>query len=308
MKKLCLAVLFCMLGMADAYAMLYSKSMYKTSCLPEMKEFRADVKEFLVESNDWDWRRIAKNYGLYELNVHTTQKKPQSYEETCVIDSIEYKMKFTPVFVRSYYGDYKMAVQLFAEKKYLGVLFPFGKEYDGIYDSVGIKKGKIFVYGCAYEGANRSECRYDYKELDMPEETSYELSLVDEDKVVMQKFNVIEFNCYEELEKAYVDLRSYKEGSVLPDNYYWLKDNPLVKCGDVTIKFDADGNVNIRNNKKFFNEFNLCNSDKQIYRIMFNPVKFSDVYIEYFDKKDLYQGAKRCFEKKDCFSSNGSGD
>lgn len=309
MKKLCLALLLNLVMFAgNADGASYPKSMYKTSCLPEMKEFRADVKEFFVDSDDWDWKRKAKEYGLYELNVSANQKKPQSYEESCVIDNVEYKMKFTPVFVRSYYGNYKMAVQLFAGRKYLGVLFPFGNEYDGIYDSVGIKNGKIFVHGCAYEGANQSECSYDYKELDMPEETSYELSLVDEDKVVMQKFNVIEYNCYKELEKAYIDLHSYKEGSELPNNYYWLKDNPLVQCGDVTIKFGADGNVNIRKNKKFFNEFNLNSCDKQIYQITFNPVEFYDVNIEYFDKKNLYQGAKRCFEKKECFSCNDRGD
>ncbi len=297
MKKLCLLILLCLVAIT-AHATSYYEYTYKTSCLPNVKEFRTDMKDFFAEPEDKDWAQRAQKHGLYEYNVTTTQTKPIPREESCVIDGVEYKMKFTPVFMQSYPYSYKLAVQLYAGKKYLGNLFPFGREADGIYDSVGIKDGKIFVRGCAYEGADRSYCRYDYKMPDIPEETSYELILADEDKVVFPEFNVVELNCYEDLGKGFIELHSYEEGSTLPENYYRLKDNPKLTCGRASFEFKADGSVIIGKDGKPYTEFNLDRRNKLIHQITFNPNDFYALYIDYFNKKDLYLVHKDCFEKQ----------
>lgn len=301
MKKLCLAFLFFVsLGADKAVAFDSFQYMYKMSCLPEVKEFRADVYEFLGDSDDWVWRSKAKRQGLTKLNISTREDKPAEREESCVIDGVTYKMKFRYFKYREYSFAYKTSVQLYADDKYLGILFPFSSEVDSIYDSVGIKNGKIFVHGCAFEMVDRSDCKYDYKELEISDKTSYELALIDEEHIVVPKFNVVELNCYDGLGQAYVDLRSYNEGSVLPENYYWLKDNPLLKCGGVTMKFSADGTVNVRENKKLFCEFNLEDERKQIFQITFFPERGADFEVEYFDKKKHYWHSVRCFGRDGC--------
>ncbi len=305
MKKLCLLILLCLAAFAKkAHATSYYEYTYKTSCLPNVKEFRADRKVFFDVRDDADWLQKAEKHGLYRLNVDTYEEKPLPREESCTIDGVEYRMKFIPILVREYYGRHETAVQLYAGKKYRGILFPFGADYDDGYDSVGIKDGKIFVRGCIYEATNISYCLYDYKELDMPEETSYELILADKNKVVFPEFNIVELNCYEDLEKGFVELRSYKEESELPENYYRLKDNPKLTCGRASIKFKADGSVIVSKDEKTYADFNPALCNKQIYQIAFDASLLAGFYIKYFDKKELYSNSRFCSEKEECSGCN----
>lgn len=278
------------------------KSMYKTSCLPEMKEFRAESLLVSKNDNDAEWENVKKTYNLEELDVEVGGEQPAPREERCVLDGVEYRMKFIQRRQRYFLNYYKLAVQLFAGNKYLGVLYPMGNGTDGNLDTVGIKNGKIFVQGCAYEGADNRYCKYDYREIDFPGETSYELSLLDDDKVVEQTYNALEFNCYDKLENPFgkVNVRSYSERTIFAPNYYWLKEEPVFRCGEVEMAFAANGDVSVSRKGRFFSKFNLSNCNKQIFEIKFPLDMYMSVSLVYFLKDKFYWRGNYCNEGEDC--------
>lgn len=274
--------------------------MYKTSCLPELKEFRAEVIE--VQENDVEWSHIDQIYGLRQLEQNANEAPTVSQIVQCELDGINYKMKFIQSRQGHFLDYYKMAVQLFREDKYLGVLYPLGNNHLGRFDAVGIKNGKIFVQGCLFEGAGDGACKYGYKEIDFPVEDSYELALSIESNLMPQVYNAIEFNCYNQLNAGFglVNMRSYAEDISLPKNYYWLKDNPVVGCGDIKIKFKADGKVDVLKAGRLFNQFSLNACQGQVFEIRFQLDSLSDFVISYFDEENQYRNIYYCYEKSSC--------
>lgn len=300
MKKLCLVwVCFLFLLSYDVIAGSSFDDMYKISCLPELKEFRAEVVSILKDDTDTNWLQKSKKAGLEKLDL----KSDETFVANCVIDNIAYKMEFKRFYneVDKYY--FPIVVKIFSENKYLGVLYPLENFEEGYYDTVGIKDGKLFVQGCTVDGESKNYCKYNRREVDISEVTSYELNFLENDKSVSQLYNALEFKCYDGLYPDYgiVTIRSYNEETELPENYYWLNDNPVFVCGRVKMEFRANGDVIVQKDGDFFNHLNLSSCHKQVYELRFFPDEDNFMMqIAYGEEKTAYWFRKNCFEYDDC--------
>ena len=277
--------------------------LYKVTCSPETKEFRVDVLDSVWYDGE-KWKQQISAQNLHVLNKHFfSGPKPETREEVCVIDDVTYKMKFIPKKIRMFEGAYSLAVQLFANYKYLGVLFPLGYLDNEGFDSFGIKNENIELSGCVMIGANR-HCLYKHWSVPINTDTSYEFGFLSDDELYYPKPNVVELKCFDNLLSPFgqLDFHYYPDGESLPKNYYRFNNTSSFSCGKFNFQVDENGVITVAHGdvKK---SLKLNNCNQNIFKIKFDlDMTYFSLNVDYYNQIDKTWGGTYCYDETDCMS------